>query len=273
MCTGRLMLNIGFNPELFKIFGPLSVHIYGIFIALGVVAFITLTLNHPVRKKYISGLLYERLLVFTILSALAGARIVHIISEWHSYHSMAEAFSLWNGGLSVLGGLLGGLIFIPIYLSFKAVPVLPILDLAASYLPLTQAIARLGCLFAGCCFGCQTAVAWGITYSHAGSHAPLNAILHPTQLYSSLIFLAIFIFLQVLSRTVKLAPGQITALYLILSSLERFMVDFFRGDRIINTAESLISTSYFSLHQWLSIGVMGIGIVLFIFTQRPTRAS
>lgn len=265
------MLTIGFNPELFHIFGPFSLHAYGIFIALGIFAFIALTFNHPIRKKYLTAALYEKLLFFTVIIALFGARIMHIISEWHTYHSLSEALSIWNGGLSVLGALMASLLFIPLFLRAYAIPVLPIFDLTAQYIPLTQAIARLGCLFAGCCFGCQTHAPWAITYTHIGSHAPLHLALHPTQLYSSLIFLTIFILLQLISRTVSLRPGQLAALYIIFSSFERFMVDFFRGDRIINSDTALIQSSWLSMHQWISLGLMAVGVILFVATYFNKR--
>lgn len=255
------MLYLSHNPEILSLFGPFSVHAYGLFVGLGIAVFSLLTFNHPLRKKYISAALYERFTFFTIISACIGARAVHVISEWHSYHSFFEVIAIWNGGLSILGAVGAGLICIPLFLRAHHIPVLPILDLICLYLPLSQAIARLGCFFAGCCFGCQTNAPWAVVYTHSASHAPVGIALHPTQLYSVFIFVLIFAFLQVLSKRYSLKPGQITALYLILSSLERFGVDFFRGDRILNTSDALIQTTFFSMHQWISLGLIALGVI------------
>lgn len=257
-----MIFTIGLNPELIHLFGPLSVHMYGIFIALGITSFIMLTWNHPLRKKYIRLELYEKLLIFTTIAALCGARIVHILSEWESYHTLSEAISIWNGGLSILGAMLGGLMCVLLFLWYNKIPLLPALDLGGLYLPLAQAIARLGCLWAGCCFGCQTTSSFAVLYTHSASHAPLNIPLLPTQLYSSLIYFVIFLTLQVLYRYTKIKAGAVAGLYLTLSSIERFILDFYRADRIINSTDALFYSSELSFHQWMSIVVAAAGIVL-----------
>ncbi len=262
------MLTIRINPEILHLVGPLSIHIYGFFVALGVGSFIGLTFNSAQRKKYISSSLYEKLLFFTIIISIIGARLVHIASEWQTYSSLQEALSIWNGGLSILGAVVAGLIGVPIFLRFHNIQIFPILDMAAVYLPLAQAIARLGCLFAGCCFGCTTDVAWAISYTHTNSHAPLNVLLHPTQLYSSLFFLALFIIMRIGASHLMAKKGRLTALYLIFSSLERFVIDFFRGDRIINNTDSLIFTSYLSLHQWISLIIIATTLAIMFFSRK-----
>ncbi len=266
------MLTFSLNPEIFHLFGQLSIHIYGVFVALGITAFIALSYNHLLRKKYISSALYEKLIIYTVIVAIIGARVLHIASEWKSYHTLTEMVSVWNGGLSILGAIIAGLIFVPLFLWYHKIPVLPILDLGALYIPLAQAIARLGCLFAGCCFGCATTSAWSIMYTHAGSHAPLNMPLIPTQLYSSLIFLGIFIILQLCARF-RLQPGTLAGLFLIFSSLERFVVDFYRGDRIINSTDALVYSSELSFHQWISIGILCAGILLILFSELIAKKS
>lgn len=258
------MFTLSLNPELFHFFGPFSVHVYGVFVGIAVAVFIACTLNSPMRKKYIVTALYEQLMLYTIIVALCGARLLHVVSEWHTYQNITQMFEVWNGGLSILGALLAGLVFVPLFLRYHRVAVLPVLDVAAIYIPLMQAIARLGCLFSGCCFGCAT-TGLSIMYTHPGSHAPLHTALHPTQLYSSIFFFMLFGVLYIRSWY-RPRIGELTALYLIFSSIERFGIDFLRGDRIIDTTNSLIYTSTLSLHQWISIAIMIIGIILLIRT-------
>lgn len=267
------MFTLNVNPELCSVYGPFSIHAYGVFMALGVLVFLLLSWSHPLRKKWLSSTRYEHLMVGTMVSCLAGARTLHLISEWHTYDTLVDALSIWNGGLSILGAVVGGLVFVPLFLWYNRIPLLPVLDLGALYLPLTQAIARLGCLFAGCCFGSITHSWCAIIYTHVASHAPLGVPLYPTQLLSSLSYLAIFMVLQLFYFTKHPRAGTISGLYLILLSIERFVIDFYRGDRIIDTGHALVYSSWLSMHQWISLGVavLGIGLLLYAIQKKDTR--
>ncbi len=258
------MLTMSCNPVLLELFGPFSLHIYGIFISLATLFLVAITINHADRQRLMSILQYERLVIAITLGALGGARLLHVVSEWYSYHTIWQMFALWSGGLSILGALIGGFAAALAYLSYAHLPRLAIFDLAAHYLPFAQAIGRLGCLFAGCCFGCPSNSFFTVMYTHCDSHAPLYIALHPTQLYSAAFFIAMGIFFYLIDCSQRLKPGQLCALYLMLASLERFLIDFLRADRIINTHDALIQTPHLSLHQWISIGIFFAGLIMFL---------
>jgi phosphatidylglycerol:prolipoprotein diacylglycerol transferase len=142
------------------------------------------------------------------------------------------------------------------------IPLLPFLDLIATYAPLLQSIARLGCFFAGCCFGCVTQVPWATLYTDSASLAPTGMMLHPAQLYSAFGLLLVFIIMYFVARKKCTIPGQQGALYLMLASGERFLTDFWRGDR--ETVNAL--TQYgiaLSFHQLLALGIIMIAGILF----------
>ncbi len=91
------------------------------------------------------------------------------------------------------------------------------LDIVAIYAPLLQSIARIGCLFAGCCHGIATTVPWAISYNDPTSFAPLGIPLHPTQIYSSLLLFGIFLILRFVATKPQPA-GKILTLYLYLQA-------------------------------------------------------
>jgi phosphatidylglycerol:prolipoprotein diacylglycerol transferase len=106
--------------------------------------------------------------------AIIGGRIC-IFSEDETITSLLDVFIFWQGGLSILGGIIGILVVVPFYLAYKQIPIIPFFDLVAVYAGLLQAVARIGCFFAGCCYGIATHSILAITYTDLHSAAPLYA--------------------------------------------------------------------------------------------------
>ena len=144
--------------------------------------------------------------------------------------------------------MFGGL---PLYFRYKGIKILPTLDLAAIYAPLLQSIARIGCFLAGCCYGSVCALPWAVKYSHPESLAPLGVYLHPTQLYSSLASLSIFLIMRFALDSRLKKPGQLLFAYLFIEGLARLGVDLWRADQ---------TASY----QLLALGVSALGIAGFL---------
>jgi phosphatidylglycerol:prolipoprotein diacylglycerol transferase len=217
--------------ELIHLFGPLGIQSYGTAIALGVVVFLLFASNSNRRKKLLSASAFFESIVIAGLCALLGGRILFWLTSWHDYRNPWEFFAVWDGGFSILGSVMAVLVGMTWYLKKQKLPVLHYFDLVALYAPLLQSISRLGCLCAGCCHGIPTALAWGVTYTDPEGFAPLHLPLHPTQVYSSLSLLAIFLILRfiIAPRTIK--AGTLLWSYLVLEATERFFIDFLRADR------------------------------------------
>src|SRR5205085_7262758 len=144
----------------------------------------------PLNKRYAQLKLdnyFISIILVCIVAAIAGGRLLAIISEPTLYHHSYEWFMIWNGGFSALGSILGVTVGACVYLKKVNLPILPVFDLMSIYAPLFQSIARLGCLFAGCCYGKPTHFFLHIIYTNKDTIAPYNSALHPTQLYSSLL--------------------------------------------------------------------------------------
>jgi len=208
---------------------------------------------------------FNNIITICIFAGIFGGRFLAVISEPHLYSRWYDPFMIWHGGFSALGSILGVIFITPLYLKIIKVPILPLFDLAAIYAPLFQSIARLGCLFAGCCHGTTTTSFLSIIYTNPDTIAHWGVYVHPTQLYSSLALLCIFMFMYFYAQHTFKKPGLLFCMYLMLSSMERFFIDFLRADRIA------ISNSLFSFHQYVALTIFSIALTLYALLSRFSK--
>ena len=215
-------------PILFKA-GPFVVHTYGFFYALAFLIGIFISIYYA-RKVAIKDESILDLAIYVILTAIVGARIFYVLGQWSYYKdNLFEVFMIQKGGLAFLGGFL--LVLAVIFMFSKAKKIVPLrlFDVLAPAAAIGSAIGRLGCFFNGCCFGVPTDSPFGIVFPPGSlAHSQYsNELIHPTQLYASLSMLFVFFFVVYLWRRRKY-DGQIFFSWLILYSLSRFTVEFFR---------------------------------------------
>lgn len=263
-------------PRLLTIYGPIAVQSYGFMIVVGLLAFLALTYFHPRRIRLISGEMYINVVFVALLAGVIGGRILGVIADWQAFKdNPIEIFFPWVGGFVVLGAIVGIVCFMPLYLMYNRIPVLELFDFAAVYAPMLQAIARFGCLLAGCCYGAITDPSWwSIVVTNPEAHMPaymLGYPLIPTQIFSAaasgLIFL-VMLFLQ--KRFVRL--GQAVFFYLLSENIARFVVDFWRGDRGILYPIFGMELSQFQIYSLLFFCVSFIGFVGFsCFGKKVTQ--
>ncbi len=247
---------------LFHIWGPFCIYSYGVMIALGCIITYYLMLKNPKRPAIISETDLMQLFSMSILVGIIGGRTLHVLFNYNQLNAWLDICAVYEGGLSILGAIVALLIFIPWYLKRKQISVLALLDLIAIYAPLLQSISRLGCFFAGCCYGKPSSALWAIRYTDPDTLAPLHCWLHPTQLYSSASLFMIFLMIHFWANYRSKKPGQLICLYIGLTSLSRFMVDFLRNDREFVSFGYQLLPVPLSLHQWIALGLMlGAGIL------------
>ncbi len=253
-------------PKILSLYGPFELNSYNTAIMIGIGLFMYLANKHPLRKAYLTTHSFINLVIETALAALLGARIVHIVSSLSQYTTLTAMLSIWDGGLSALGALIGSIGYVLWYCHTMGLPFFALADIGALYAPLVQAIGRLGCFLVGCCHGAPASSSFSITYTHPASLAPLGIALHPAQLYSALLFVLLYAALHVLQKYTKVT-GTLTVWYLLGMSLERFVIDFLRGDRIP-------TGTVLSFHQWVALGIFcGALVALVGMQQRVTRES
>lgn len=239
-----------------QLIGPFTLNYYNGALICGMYLFLFLLWRDKRREVLVStDQLFFMITTGTFISIIM-ARIIHIMSNWNEYDSLWKMISIWNGGLSILGVPIGLAIY-ALILKARGVNFFAIADIAALYGPLFHAVGRLGCLGVGCCHGAPTDLPWAITYD-SGTFAPAHCSIHPTQLYSSALFLILFFALFHVAKT-KRIPGEISLLYLIGMGTERFLVDFFRGDRMMH--------GIFSFAQWWSLLILSAGILGIIYLR------
>lgn len=249
------------NPVLVHIWGPLSIHAYGFFIALGALLAVLLA-KHD--KKLASITPFDNFLTSVQLITFfgyLGGRILCLISE-PGEKDITSIFKFWEPGLSVQGAIIGAIGSLFIFVKIKKIDFLPFIDRISIYAPLVQSFGRLGCFFAGCCYGQKTNIFWAVTYDHPEHMAPLNIPLHPTQLYSSALLFLSFLILFFYVQRKKLPKGFIFFIYLILVSSERFIVEFFRWDQ--SWISSVGFLSILSINQWISLSIISFAMVSMI---------
>src|SRR5437762_11270414 len=138
---------------LLHIFGPFAINSYGFFVALGLVFTMFVMKRHPLFMQIKLQDYFESITGVIAIAAFTGARALYVISDQQCHTSWVDFFAFWHGGLSILGGILGALIGAALYLKYLKISLLPFFDLVSIHAGLLQGVARIGCFYAGCCYG------------------------------------------------------------------------------------------------------------------------
>ncbi len=186
------------------------------------------------------------MIFWVVLGGILGARIFFVILNFPYFlDNPVEILMVHHGGLAWQGSLIAGTIVGIIFVRMKKWDPVRVLDLSAPYLALGQSIGRVGCFLNGCCYGKEAS--WGIYF-------PVHdARLHPTQLYSTIGLFFVFLFLR--AYRAKARPGDVFVLYLVLASVLRFIVEFFRADHYAFFAG-------LSVFQWVCLGILAVAFSL-----------
>ena len=260
-------------PRLFTIDGVLTLHTYGLLVALGLLVGLY-TAGRLAARAGLDKETVWNLGVYMALVALVGAKLAVVVTEWGYYSAHPREIFSWTT-LQAGGIFYGGLAFAFILavgyawryrLDFHALA-----DAYAPGLALGHAVGRLGCFSAGCCWGKPASVALAVTFTDPYSArlvgVPLGIPLHPTQLYEALAEGVIFALLLALWRRWRY-PGEIFAAYLFLYALARFAIEFYRGD----PRGGFFFGGALSLPQVVSVALFVVA-ELYGFTQRRRAAA
>jgi phosphatidylglycerol:prolipoprotein diacylglycerol transferase len=260
------------HPIAFKL-GSWPIHWYGVLVALGFIA----GLWTASRRAPLTGLRQEQVGdagPWMILGAVLGARSLYVASYWKEKFANApwhEVFMVQHGGLVYYGGLIGASLAVILYCRFRHVPLWKLADVFAPSIALGYVFGRLGCLMNGCCFGRECPLPWAITYPRGHETFPVEAEratpVHPTQIYDSLLNLALYLGLAWLYRRKKF-DGQVFAAYLICYAVTRSLVEYFRGDYGPAHLHGVLTPA-----QLISAGILVAGIALAFVLGRANSKS
>jgi len=248
-------------PVLFRI-GPFTLHTYGVFIAMAFLSAIALALREARREGEDANKILD-LCFYMLVAAIVGSRILYVLINWSTFrHDPFEIVRIWQGGLVFYGGFIGALLTALWYMRRKGLPLLKTADIMAPSIAFGQFVGRIGCFFAGCCYGKTCDLPWAVIFTHPESLAPKGVPLHPTQIYSSLNGLFIF-FVLVGIRRIKGFEGQIFWTYVLLYGVTRSIIEHFRGDERGMFVEGMFSTS-----QLIGLIMAVIAIAMMIMLRR-----
>ncbi len=254
------------HPILINI-GSFNLYTYGLFMAIG---FLTAMQVSKINAKPhgISAEIITDIFFVILISALVGARLLYVIINFNSYKdNLLSVFHIWNGGLVFFGGFIAAVTACAIYFKKKNLKIFLTADIIAPGIALGHAVGRIGCLFAGCCYGKVCDLPIAIKFTDSNSLAPLNIFLHPTQIYSMISNLIIFFILLWLQKRKKF-DGMVFLIYIILYSLFRSIIEFFRGD-----FRGDFIFDFISMSQGIGFMVSLIAFVILIKFSRSTHGS
>ncbi|HYE69546.1 MAG TPA: prolipoprotein diacylglyceryl transferase, partial [Anaerovoracaceae bacterium] len=227
-------------------------------LALGVAYF--LTKNTIYQTHLLESFLYA------VIGAIFGARIWHVFFfQWGYYfQNLSEILAIWNGGISIMGAIIGGTAGIAIYAWRKKISFWEFADYLAPAVVLGQAVGRIACFLNGDAFGSPTDSGYGIVYPEGtlayeryGSQP-----LWPAEIWEGQWDLIVFALLLVI-RNQKLPAGVHFLVYNILYAFGRFMLEYLRGD-------SPRYAFQWTAGQWTSVTMIGISLALiaYFYAQR-----
>lgn len=222
----KLGIHIEISPIIVEnVFGTqLDIRWYGLFIAFAM--FLSLIIGMKQSKKY--NIEEEDLIDMFLVAipfAVIFARLFFVVFTWDNFkNDLLGIFRIREGGLAIYGGLIGAVGAVLLFCKKRKMDVLNLFDFACVYLPLSQAIGRLGNFTNQELYGTYTDLPWGMTGSRIG-----DIPVHPAFLYEFVFNLIIFLILLKLRKNKKV-KGSVFATYLMSYSLIRFLLEFIRTD-------------------------------------------
>jgi phosphatidylglycerol:prolipoprotein diacylglycerol transferase len=255
-------------PILVKI-GPIIIHTYGFMLALGVLSAIALSTWLGKKENLDSKTIFD-FIFYTLLIGLLGAKLFLFFTELSYYtRSFSNFKSLLFSGGTFYGGLIFGGVFAVWFLHKHRVNFRIMGDTVAPSLALAHFFGRMGCFFAGCCWGREAvgcSIAVEFTSSQTSTGVPHHVPLYPTQLMEAGLNLLNFLFLFLLYRKKKF-NGQIFTIYLLNYSIIRFFVEFFRGDDDRGYIFGGMEHPFTSLSVPQLISILGIIIAVILYIR------
>jgi phosphatidylglycerol---prolipoprotein diacylglyceryl transferase len=244
-----------------------GLHTYGILVALGFTVGIVLFWREGRRQGFDGGRLLD-LSFWSVVAGLFGSRIAFVglnarefaeacfgqgASAQGRISGCTAALRFWEGGFVFYGGAIATGMVLLLFCRREGWSFWRLGDLAAPSLAVGHALGRLGCFFAGCCFGKTCAAPWGLSFPRGSvaydelqaigvvaTHAAHTPPLHPTQLYEACGELGGFVLLLVLRHRWRPSDfsttradrrtGGLILTYAACYAALRFVVEIFRGD-------------------------------------------
>lgn len=222
-------LGITMNPPSSFTIGPLTIHLYGVIIAAGLM----LAVLYACRRSREFGIKEDDVIdgvLWVTPFAIICARLYYCLFSWDSYaDDPISILYIWNGGLAIYGGVIGAAIGVIVFCKIKKIKIPALLDLVALGFLIGQAMGRWGNFFNREAFGCRTDSFFrmGLLNSITGT----VSYFHPTFLYESVWNVIGFVMLHFASKH-RQYDGQIALGYAAWYGLGRTFIEGLRTDSL-----------------------------------------
>ncbi|MGI9529524.1 MAG: prolipoprotein diacylglyceryl transferase [Acidimicrobiia bacterium] len=244
--------------------GPLTIHFYGILIALGVVVAIVVSRQRFVRFGG-SAQLFEKVAIWSVIIGFLGARAAYVVTHTARFEGRPWAMLfIWEGGLALYGGLLFGAIALIWMMNRWGGDLFAMGDAVAVGVPLAQAIGRFGNYFNQELFGTPSDLPWAIIIDPARRPEGYEAFetFHPTFAYEAIWNALILVpTILILEKNEKLAKGASFGVYVAMYAFIRFLMELLRTDTTFRFLG-------LSRNGWVSIAAFIGGLAWVWYTQR-----
>jgi phosphatidylglycerol:prolipoprotein diacylglycerol transferase len=248
-------------PVLFEI-GPLTIYTYGFFVFLGIICGYFFCLSQAKRYS-LCGDKISDLIFWSIISGFVSARVLYIAINLSDFLEDPLSLIISGSGFVFYGGLLGGVLFAWWFIKRKKLPLCTTLDLISPSLSLGHSLGRVGCFFYGCCFGRPTDSFIGVVFPLDSFAGISGKSVIPTQIISSFFLLVIFVLLLII-RDRRTFKGEVFLSYIILYSIFRFVIEFYRAD-----PRGFIL--FFSTSQWIALVLLVLGCIFWFKLKKTLR--
>ncbi len=280
------------NKVAFTLFNAIEVRWYGIFITLGIILAFVYT---AWRGKRNEGVILDDILdvgIVTVILGVVGARLYYVLTELDRFPTLWSAFQIWNGGLGIYGGIIGGCLGIVIACKVKKLSWRKLFDMAAPGVMLAQAVGRWGNFFNGEAYGYPITAEgtryffflkefrpssgegtffnwirmglWPNEYSYGGM-----VYVHPTFLYECVWNLLGFVLINLFYKRKKF-DGQIALMYFTWYGFGRMFIEGFRTDSLY-ILKGIASDAGLRISQCVGLlcFVVGVTLLLIFSLRRP----
>lgn len=227
------MISISIDPIIFSV-GHFMLRWYSLIVLTAIVIGIWLSAREARRKGFKPEEIYDAA-IWVVMAGIVGARLFHVLDHWsHEFATNPiRILNIWEGGLAIWGGIVGGLIAAAILAWRKGWRLAVLADAAAPGLVLAQAIGRFACIITGDAMGKPTNGPFGFAYTSPNAMVPqLGVYYTPMPVYEILANLGIFTLLWQLRKR-NWPDGLLFLVYLILYSIERFFLAFTSSYQIV----------------------------------------
>lgn len=273
LSLGPLTIDPVVTPDSF----PFEVRWYGLVIMLGMI----LGVIYALRKAKISGISSEDLLDYVLFAVPVGiicARLYYVLFNLSEYHSIGEVFAIWNGGLAIYGGIIGGFFTMLAVAKFKKMDFLSVIDCFAPGVMIGQILGRWGNFFNAEAYGALSHISFPFIGDIATPIFENDYIfrmviendrvgtiaVHPTFLYESLWNVLGLLLIHFYFKNKKF-NGEIALIYASWYGFGRFFIEGLRTDSLTQGA--------FRVSQMLALACVIAGVVLIIIGRQKARSK